>query len=109
MGGSLGRPGDSEVLGRRRKLANGVDSRSSAVKVWSTRNKEILWSSSRRWLGRRRSEAVDLWQALTDDADGGEKWLPESLAIGSSSMVLLHPQRMKAERLSNLDRNGRAS
>jgi hypothetical protein len=34
---------------------------------------------------------------------------PESLAFTSSSMVLLHPQWMKVERLSDLDRNGNAS
>jgi hypothetical protein len=58
------------------KLAGGEDNGSPAVKVWSTRNKEVLWSSSRRLLGRRKSGAVDGQRALTEDVGVGEKWSP---------------------------------
>jgi hypothetical protein len=42
--------------------------------------------------------AVDRRWDFMEDVSGGEKWSPESLAVGSSSTVLLYPQRMKAER-----------
>jgi hypothetical protein len=105
-GSKLGRPDDGEAFERWRKFGNGVDSGSSAVKVWTMRNKGILWSSSRCWLGQTRSEVIGRrWRMPTVEKSGRS----ESLAIGSSLMVLLHPQWMKAERLNDLDGKGRAS
>jgi hypothetical protein len=39
----------------------------------------------------------------------GKSGRPESLTVDSSSTVLRHPKQMKAEGLSDLDGNGRAS
>jgi hypothetical protein len=50
------------------------------VDVWSKRNKGVLRSSSRHWLGRRRSGAVDRQRDLMEDAGGGEKWSPGAVS-----------------------------
>jgi hypothetical protein len=58
---------------RKGKLISGIDGGSPVVEVWSKRDKGVLQSSSRRWLGRRRSAVVGRWQELTEDAGYGEK------------------------------------
>jgi hypothetical protein len=65
---------------RKGKLIGGVDEGLPVVEVWSKRNKGVLRSSSRRWLGQRRSRAVGRWWGLTEDAGGGEKWLPRAVS-----------------------------
>jgi hypothetical protein len=59
--------------GGRGKLIDDADGGSSVVEVWSKRNKGVMQSSSRRWLGQRRSGAVGRWWGLTEDVGGGEK------------------------------------
>jgi hypothetical protein len=59
--------------GGRGKLIDDADGGSSVVEVWSKRNKGVMRSSSRRWLGQRRSGAVGRWWGLTEDVGGGEK------------------------------------
>jgi hypothetical protein len=60
----------------RRRRGRRVTGGGGVVKEEQGGGEGVLQSSSRCWLGRRRSGAVNRWWDLLEDAGGGEKWSP---------------------------------